>query len=100
MKKLFLLFIASLIASDIMCQSELITSGIFDWEDISKGKNQTVFEGTSDGFDYLKISVVKLSKKKSYVVPPKILETLIIMKSGKVTQNAGNRQAVLGIGSI
>lgn len=99
-KHLLILVFSLIVTFQCLSQSNMIPSGTYNWKDISSEKNQTVFEGSSDGFEYFKISVVKLSKGKTHVIPPKKLETLVIMKSGKVTQNAGNREAVLGTGSI
>ncbi len=100
MKHLLSLLLIFLFIAECMSQSDVITSGIFHWKDIAPQNSKIVFEGSSDTFEYLKISTVKLPKGKSHVIPPKKLETLIIMKSGKVTQLAGDREEVLGTGSI
>ena len=79
-------------------QNSTISSKVFDWDEI---KNQDkVFTGNSDGFTYLDISVKKIQPKETLTIPGAGIESLVIMKSGKLDQQVGKQKASLGKGSI
>ncbi len=88
----------SIISINGYSQTKTISSRVFDWDEI---KNQDkVFTGNSDGFTHLDISVKTIQPKGSLTIPGTGIETLVIMKSGKLDQQVGKQKASLGKGSI
>lgn len=88
-------------------QTPTIESTAYDWEKLdaksmASGEINTLFEGNSDGFEYLHIFITNLTKGDSFEFPEntEALERLVIMKSGSVTQTIGLQNKKLGKGSI
>ncbi len=88
-------------------QDPVIKSRVYPWEEIGKhtsrpGAIKPIFEGASDGFEYLNIFLATVGKGASFKLPLNndSLESLIIMKSGQVNQVVGHKNKVMGPGSV
>ncbi|MBV6640940.1 MAG: cupin domain-containing protein [Cyclobacteriaceae bacterium] len=93
-----IILLFSLVSFTIYSQSKTITSRVFDWDEIEN--QDKVFTGNSDGFTYLDIAVKTIEPKGSLTIPGTGIESLVIMKSGKLDQQVGKQKASLGKGSI
>ncbi|MEQ6122154.1 cupin domain-containing protein [Reichenbachiella sp. MALMAid0571] len=105
----YLLPIISLLAfaQNGYAQSFTIESTAYDWEKIdtksmASGEIKTLFEGNSDGFEYLHIFIAGINGGDSFEFPDNsdTLERLVIMKSGNVTQTLAQQNKQLGKGSV
>ncbi len=88
-------------------QNPTIESTAYDWKKLdaksmASGEIKTLFEGNSDGFEYLHIFITNLDEGSLFEFPENSndLERLVIMKSGIVSQTIGQQNKQLGKGSI
>lgn len=81
-----------------LAQNDSIPSKVFYWDDISA--LESVARGPSDGFISLDMSVKTIKPGQSMMISGKEVETLVIMKSGRLSQQVKKNKADLGTGSI
>ncbi|MDN5213316.1 cupin domain-containing protein [Fulvivirgaceae bacterium BMA12] len=104
---LLILIMISFIFKGYTQDPAAIESRVYHWEEIGidtsrPGAMNPVFEGVSDGFEYLNIFLATVGKGASFKLPINndSLESLIIMKTGQVNQHVGHKNRVMGPGSV
>jgi quercetin dioxygenase-like cupin family protein len=105
--KIMLSLFFSILAMNVIAQTQPITSGVYHWSEIPVKKTdqregRKIAEGTTPEFSYFEIHATT-QEKGAVPRPPhtqKDIEELIIIKEGKLKCTIGSKTQILGAGSV
>jgi len=105
--KIILFTLFSILAMNVIAQTQPVTSGVYHWSElvvkkINQREGRQLAEGTTAEFSYFEMHATTQEKGAVPAAPhaQDDIEELIIIKEGKLKCTIGNKTSVLGAGSV